>query len=88
MEENPDATAQLTIHVDFNKLRAKLGNAVDQCVRLVSIGFQCSKQSIRQDIRCLGAGGLYPFLVLRRGRRPKHANTIQIGSSLRAYEAS
>lgn len=61
MDETREPAAQLTVRVDFNNLRAKLGNAVDRYVRLVSIGFQCSQQSINEDVRMPGSGWSVSF---------------------------
>src|ERR1017187_6089324 len=61
MDEPREPTAQLSVHVDFDKLRAKLGNAVDRCVRLVSIGFRCSQQPTDEEVRMPGSGLLVSF---------------------------
>ena len=56
MEPSPLPTAHLEVHANFINLRAKLGTAVDRCIRLVSIGFKASLQPIDSDIRLPGSG--------------------------------
>jgi len=60
--DNPEKSdAQLSVHVDFNNLRGKLGSAVDRSVRLVSIGFQSAQQPIKEELRMPGSGWLMSF---------------------------
>lgn len=52
---------QLSIHVDFNTLRAKLARAVDRMIRLVSIGYEATEHPVKEELRMPGSGWLVTF---------------------------
>jgi hypothetical protein len=61
MDEPQLPAAQLSINVNFNNLRGKLGSAVDRYARLVSIGIQAAQEPIREDLRMPGTGWSVSF---------------------------
>jgi len=56
MDKPAEPAPQLRINVNFNNLRAKLGNSIDRYARLVSIGFQGVQQPIKEELRLPGTG--------------------------------
>lgn len=61
MDKPTEQAPQLSINVNFNNLRGKLGSSVDRYARLVTIGFQGAQQPIKEELRLPGTGWSVSF---------------------------